>query len=265
MTEIDIAGIGVWSQRFSGWDEFRSLLAGGTPAEVEPLRPELIPPRERRRAPLSVKMAIEVMNQACRMAGLTPAEAATVFAGVYGDLQITDYMCRTLADSPAALSPTRFHNSVHNAATGYWAIATGAHGPANAISAYEHSAPMALLEAAVQAVEEDTPVVVTVQELAAPGPYKPFYDTDMPLSAALVVLPRGHAGAVLASARFDLRHEACAIPELPVLGDLDWGDNYAAGILPLLAALAGNGERVINLPVSPRMSLRLELERLPRR
>jgi len=31
-------------------------------------------------------------------------------------------MCKTLADDPLLLSPTRFHHSVHNAASGYWAI-----------------------------------------------------------------------------------------------------------------------------------------------
>lgn len=259
VTEFDIGGVGVWSEHFLGWDEFRSVMAGAPPAEHVPLKPKLIPARERRRAPMSVKMAVEVMDQACRMANLEPTAVAIVFAGVYGDIQITDYMCRTLANAPLALSPTRFHNSVHNAATGYWAIATKSCGSANAISAYEHSYSMALLEAAVQAVEEDTPVIMTMQELAAPAPFKPFYDADVAMSAALAMFPKGRTDKKLASAKLEVRHESCALPNLPDIGGIDWGDNYAACILPLLGALAEGGCTVIEMPISGRMSLSLEL------
>ena len=64
-----------------------------------------------------------------------------------GDLAITDYMCETLATDPTAVSPTKFHNSVHNAAAGYWTIAAGAMEPATAISA---DFAMGLLEALAQ-------------------------------------------------------------------------------------------------------------------
>jgi len=259
VTEVDIAGVGAWSTGFSSWEEFGSLLSGGVPSEAVPLKPEVIPATERRRAPLPVKMAVEVMDQACRMAGLHPAEAATVFAGVYGDIQITDYMCRTLADTPHALSPTRFHNSVHNAATGYWAIATKAHGPADAISAYAYSPTMALLEAAVQAVEENTPVVMTVQELATAEPFRPFYDADVPISTALAICPRGFMASKLAAATLKLHRESCEFPPLPDVGGIDWGENYAARILPLMAALDAGADTTIKLPASRHMALSIEL------
>jgi 3-oxoacyl-(acyl-carrier-protein) synthase len=134
MTEVAIVGVGIWSEQFSNWDDFRAVLDGQEVMSDIALKPELIPPRERRRAPMAVKMAIEVMDQACRMAAVEPSEVASVFASGMGDMQITDYMCRTLATAPRAVSPTKFHNSVHNAATGYWSIATHSHSPANAIS-----------------------------------------------------------------------------------------------------------------------------------
>ena len=58
-----------------------------------------------------------------------------MFASTYGDLAITDYMCSTLAKAPMTLSPTRFHNSVHNAAAGYWSIATACRQPYCALGA----------------------------------------------------------------------------------------------------------------------------------
>jgi hypothetical protein len=257
MYEIDIVGAGAWSENCSNWDDFCLLMAEGTCPQPTPLKPELIPAKERRRAPLSVKMAVEVMDQACRMSGLDPSKVATVFASVYGDMQITDYMCRTLHAAPRTISPTRFHNSVHNASTGYWAIATGSHRPANAISAYEHSASVALLEGAIQALQEDVPVLVCVQELAAPIAFKPFYNSDRSFSAALLLTPPAFCAAPLASARFRVRNEKSDNAEWLDVPGVDWADNMAATLLPLLAAIATPGETELQFPISSHASLSL--------
>jgi hypothetical protein len=105
-----------------------------SPQGARPL-PSILPPNERRRAPDTVAVALEVAQAACVNAGRDPAQLATVFASTYGDLAITDYMCSTLARAPTTLSPTRFHNSVHNAAAGYWTIATGCRKPYCALGA----------------------------------------------------------------------------------------------------------------------------------
>lgn len=259
MTDVDIVGVGVWSEYFSNWDEFCSVMAGSTSPQATALQPELIPAKERRRAPLSVKMAVEVMDQACRMGALEPCQVATVFASVYGDMQITDYMCRTLAAAPQTVSPTRFHNSVHNASTGYWAIATGSHRPANAISAYVHSASIALLEGAIQAIEEDTPVLVCVQELAAPAAFKSFYESVQPFSTALLLTPPACCPNPLASVRFGVRNDKTDDPESPRIAGIELSDNLAARLLPLLAALATRGDTELQLPMSAGSSLSLSV------
>jgi len=261
MTEIDIVGVGVWSEYFSDWDEFCSVLAGGAIPQVAALKPELIAANERRRAPLFVKMAVEVMDQACRMGALEPSEVATVFASVYGDMQITDYMCRTLDAAPRTISPTRFHNSVHNASTGYWAIATQSQRPANAISAYLHSAPMALLEGAIQALEEDIPVLVCVQELASPATIKPIYDSEQSFSTALLLTPPAHCASPLASLRIGVSSEKSEFPEAPEIPGVDWSHNLGARFVPLLAALATARDTELQLPLSKSSSLAVSLKR----
>ncbi len=50
--------------------------------------------------------------------GRPAADLPCVFVSAHGDLSINDYACSTLATDPSVLSPTRFHNSVHNAAGG---------------------------------------------------------------------------------------------------------------------------------------------------
>src|SRR5690606_20828188 len=97
-----------------------------------------------------VAVALEVALAACQASGRDPASLPSVFASSQGDLVIADYMCATLADEPATISPTRFHNSVHNAAAGYWTIGTGAMHPATALSAGDASFAQGLLEAMAQ-------------------------------------------------------------------------------------------------------------------
>ena len=57
MTEVDIAGVGIWSEKFGNWDEFQEALAGATVESAGALKPELIPARERRRAPAAARGA----------------------------------------------------------------------------------------------------------------------------------------------------------------------------------------------------------------
>ncbi len=260
MPDIDVIGIGAWGRQFANWGELCTVLAGGDVGETDALKPDLIPARERRRAPLSVKMAVEVMDQACHMAALDPATVATVFASVYGDIQITDYMCTTLASAPRTTSPTKFHNSVHNAATGYWSIATQSHQPANAISAYAYSPTMALVEGAIQAVEENVPVIVAIQELASPPVFKPIYAAGQAFSAALALAPQGYSASPLASMQLSASSSPCDFPALPVTGSVDWADNFAARILPLLAALAAPGNSSLELPMAAGSALSLIID-----
>ena len=260
MTDVDIAGAGIWSRKFGNWDEFRDVLAGREVEAGGVLKPELIPARERRRAPAAVKMAVEVMDQACRMADMEPQNVATVFGSGMGDMQITDYICRTLAEAPRMVSPTKFHNSVHNASTGYWSIATGSHFAANAISAYSDTVAASLLEGAVQAVEEELPVIVALEELAAPQPFRSVIDVDEPLAIAVLLTPQGYAAAPLAGLRLDVREEAPGAPATHAVPGAEFDNNFAAPLLPLLAALADGEPSTFALPLSQGATLGLSLE-----
>jgi hypothetical protein len=259
MTEVDIVGAGIWSQKFGNWEEFQAVLAGSEVEAGGALKPELIPARERRRAPAAVKMAVEVMDQACRMAGIDPTDVATVFGSGMGDMQITDYICRTLADAPRMVSPTKFHNSVHNASTGYWSIATGSHFAANAISAYSDTVAASLLEGAVQAIEEELPVLVALEELAAPQPFRSVIETDEPLAAALLLTPKGYCAAPLAGLELAVRPEEAGNTASLAIGGTEFDNNFTAQLLPLLAALAHGEASTHALPLSRGSALDLSL------
>ena len=167
-----IAGIGFWTRGLPSWEAARRYLADGvlpTDAPAKP-SPQLLAPNERRRAPETVAVALEVALAACTAAGRDPAGLSSVFASTHGDLAITDYMCETLATEPRTLSPTRFHNSVHNAAAGYWTIGVGAMAPATAVSAYDATFAQGLLEALAQLATGTDAVLLVGYDSAATGP-----------------------------------------------------------------------------------------------
>jgi len=238
MTELDIIGVGVWSTTFSNWHEFAAGLNTGYWQTDARVQPTLMPARERRRAPQSVKMAVEVMNQACEMAALNPAGIAAVFSSSMGDMQITDYLGRILSTTPRLVSPTRFHNSVHNAAIGYWSIATQSHAPTIAVSAYSYSAPMAFMEAAIQASESGDPILIVTQEMAAPLALMETCPSKQPFSAALLLAPVGYCESPVASICFTVARKSVDWPELPKDLRQNLSGNSGARLVPLLAAIA---------------------------
>ena len=197
-----IAGIGFWARGLPTWASACAYLAEGRLPEAAPDRPSppLLAANERRRAPASVAVALEVALAACTAAACDPTRLASVFTSSHGDLSITDYLCQTLASAPLTLSPTRFHNSVHNAAAGYWTIGARAMAPTTAISALEASFGQGLLEALVQLATGTDAVLLVAYDAAASGPLAQVAHSEGLLGGALVLVrevlpghPRLHA------------------------------------------------------------------------
>jgi hypothetical protein len=259
--QVYIEGVGLWSPRLPGWSAAQPLLRGeqavGAATTARPA-PSLLAPNERRRAPDSVLLAFEVAQQACAMAGRDPGALPALFASAYGDLAISDYLCATLARAPEELSPTKFHNSVHNAPAGYWAIATGCMASTSAISAGEHSFAAGLLEAALLAHSENIAVVYAAYDIAAGGPMADVIACRSLFGVGLLLAPRRErAGAMLSLALHGATAPRLA-PE-PSLLQSCHDDNPAAASLPLLAALARNAPATLALAAGPQATLQLEV------
>ncbi|MCF6250056.1 MAG: beta-ketoacyl synthase chain length factor [Methylococcaceae bacterium] len=107
----------------------------------------LIPAGMRRRTSLTTKIAITAAKQACNEAEVDTGKLPSVFASLGGEIQVTDALCRMLPDADELLSPTQFHNSVHNTTAGYWGILTHCQAATSAIAAVDDTFAMGLLEA----------------------------------------------------------------------------------------------------------------------
>jgi beta-ketoacyl synthase-like protein len=248
---VHIEGIGWWSRGVEDWERAAAILrAHGTwPAEGPPPEAAVLPPTERRRAPESVRLACAVAAQACAMAGRDAQQLPCVFASTWGDLAITHELCTTLASEPGALSPTRFHNSVHNAPVGYWTIATGCRESSSAVSAWHGSFGAGLFEAAVEASADGLPVLFAAYDGSVSGPLAELQHPSAPFGAAFVLNPArdGRRRATLS-----LRHDPRPLG--------DEGAEPFAGALPLFAALARGTAADIVLAAGAAASLVIQVQ-----
>ena len=219
---------------------FRGEGPSAEPAVRRP-SPELLPAAERRRAPDTVALALEVAAHAVAQSGLRSAELLSVFCSCHGDLAINDYLCSTLVSAPLMISPTRFHNSVHNAASGYWTVATGCMQASTAVSAFESSFAAGLLEALAQCAAETRPVLQVGCDIGACAALASTNASRGLLAAALVIAPGRSA-----------RSQAA----LPL------GANAMADAVPLFEALARADPAP--LPLSATLALRLQLGAMTR-
>jgi hypothetical protein len=254
---VRIEGISFWASRLPGWDIARAVMRGEAAAPAQAASrpaPTLLAPTERRRAPDTVAIALEVAARACEASGRAPADLPSVFASTHGDLAISDTMCATLVDTPTLISPVKFHNSVHNAAGGYWSIGTGSYAPYTALSAFHCTYGVGLLEAVTQAVCDDRPVLYVAFDIEAKGALATMAPSRGLLGAALVLAPdAGSSGRRLRleveqgdATPTDARSPAAALV----------ADNALAPCLPFFEALA-LGDSSVRLQLSERSSLRV--------
>jgi hypothetical protein len=251
-----IEGIGFWSTGLPSWQDACNYIADGRMPADTPTRPspQLLAPNERRRAPESVAVALQAALAACTAAGRDPQSLPSVFASMHGDLGITDYMCATLRVDPTAISPTKFHNSVHNAAAGYWTIGAGCVQPATAISSFDASFAQGLLEALVQLAAGAPAVLLVAYDAGSAGPLAAVSRSTGLLGGALVLssTPRPDAPRLRATLVDGTGH----VPTGP-LAQLA-GDNAMAPMLPLFQALA-TGHDLVCLHAGPGSALRVEI------
>lgn len=249
-----IAGIGFWADGLPDWAAARAFAVDGTRPDSAPARPspQLLAPNERRRAPGSVAVALEVALAACRDAGIAPETLPSVFASTHGDLGITDYMCETLAEDPTAISPTKFHNSVHNAAAGYWTIGTGCTEATTALSAFDATFAQGLLEALMQLATGAPAVLLVAYDTASTGLLGTVTRSEGLLGAALVLVREGAGPRLTATLRDGIELDPPGA--LQTLADT----NAMAQMLPLFDALASGAPRAM-LRAGPHRALSLEL------
>jgi Beta-ketoacyl synthase, N-terminal domain len=264
-----IESVGLIGPGFASWVDAQAILAGHVPYEaartVVPA-PASLPSAERRRTGTGVKLALAVGHEAVTASGRDAASLATVFAASGGDGQNCHAICETLASDDRKLSPTRFHNSVHNAPAGYWSIATRAMAPSNVLCAYDGSFAAGLLESLCQVAVDGVPTLLIAFDTEYPAPMRDVRPVPDAFGVALLLSPVQGADAHTVTgtganvlARIDARltdtpATVLAVQELEQMRR----SNPAARALPLLEALAK--QRPVSVVLDYLQDVQLQLD-----
>jgi hypothetical protein len=254
-------GVAFLGPGISTWTQLRSILRGAEPYHTAPTLippPATLPPAERRRTGRIVNLALAAGYQATAGTGCDLATLATVYSSSGGDSNNCHEICQTLASADRQLSPTRFHNSVHNVAAGYWGIATHDMAPSTVVCAYDASFAAGLLEALVQVSSGCPEVLLVSYDLNYPTPL--YEKRPMPDSLAVGLLLRrdsgAHSVAILSAALRQAEPEPMANPELENLRQ----QIPAARALPLLARVAQGGASSCRLEYLSPLALEVQLK-----
>lgn len=250
MTAVFVQGVGLVAPGLLGWRANLDVLRGARAYQAQPLpafNPALLPANERRRLTPTTKLALQAAQEALEPSAISADHLCSVFASSGGDYEIIDKLCTALLLPERPVSPTHFHNSVHNAAAGYWTIATGCHQPSTSLSAYDWSFSAGLLEAATVAHGEGVPVLLVAYDQPAPFPLSEARPLHAPFATALLLEPEP-SPAGFAELRLGLTSQGSE-DQLndPQLERLRTG-NPAARSLPLLQAMAGGRAGAVRLP-----------------
>ncbi|MCP5267949.1 MAG: beta-ketoacyl synthase chain length factor [Zoogloeaceae bacterium] len=259
-----IEGVGFIAPGLPDWVSARSVLRGEQPFTPAPsvLPPaDLLPSAERRRASRIVKVALATGLEAALQAGADVSTLATVFSASGADGHNCHALCEQLASEDRQISPTRFHNSVHNAAAGYWGIATRSMAPCQVISAFDASFGAGLLDALGQVVLDQQPTLLIAYDSEYPEPI--FSKRPLPdvAGVALLLSPTRSARSL---ARITASPTArSADPMVDPALEAQRLSIPALRALPLLAYLARGVSGEVCLDYLPPMQLSLMIDSLP--
>jgi Beta-ketoacyl synthase, N-terminal domain len=170
---IYIQSIGLFGTGFENWAAAEKILSGEQPyvaAVAVPPSPEWLPPAERRRTSDIIRLAMVAGKEALANAQSSPSDSATVFSSSGGSGEVIHQICESLASDDRDVSPTRFHNSVHNAPAGYWGIAAKNEWPSTSLCGHDESFAVGLIEAIAQAKSQSHSVLLLVHDLPYPEP-----------------------------------------------------------------------------------------------
>lgn len=180
MTNLRLAGIGFRGPGADSWAEASERLR----VELPPLngaRPSglgtALPPAERRRATPATRLAIDVAMEA--LGSADPAKVTSIFTSSGGEAGITHSLLLTLCERSPQVSPTAFHHSVHNTASGYFGITSRSRLPSDSLCAFDDSLGAGLAECVLRRIGGEDSLLLVAFDLSPPYPilpHRPIHD-----------------------------------------------------------------------------------------
>jgi hypothetical protein len=213
------------------------------PFAASEINREAIPPLIRRRTSQATQLAFSAAEQACRLAGRSPSALSAIFASLGAEIQTTDQICLEIANPEGVVSPNAFHNSVQNAAVGYWSIVQQCTQAASALSAGEDTFAMGLLEAWCQLACQGGELLLVCYDEVWP-PYLAPGRGKAACACALVLAAGAAEGALMHIDRPELGAEI-----LPTGWHALPGQMPPLSAIPLLSMASGGMAQTVPLSI----------------
>jgi hypothetical protein len=251
-----LCGVGMWTPTYADFDAW---VAAGLPDDLHVANRDFVPPpasllhpRLRRRTSTLTRAAVTALEAALAHTGVGIDEVRFVLVSSFGEIETTVDLLAQLGVPDGPISPTKFHNSVHNTATGYMSIASGNHRESTALAGGPHNLEIGLLEALAGLAETGEDVVLIFAEELLPHPFERS-DAEATFAVALHLQALGGVEGSPSNEGLELRvtsrtrgpaSPTVTAPSLPTM---------VAPIVELLRAVAGLREGA--LTVSKRVIL----------
>ena len=162
-----IRGLGLWTP---GYPSATTWCRGDFDPSIEAPDVALLTGPLRRRSTGLTRMAVEVFQQATTAAGCDVGTLPSVWATSNGEHTTAIKILGMMRRGEGKLSPTHFHNSVHNTAGGYASIATGNCAPSTTLTGGAELVASSFLEAMCHlgVSTEDVVVILADEPLLPP-------------------------------------------------------------------------------------------------
>ena len=262
--QIFVDSVGLFAPGLNGWASARNVLAAPhtyCSSALQLPAIDSLPAAERRRLNLVVKLAMATGFDALRQGTPALPPSASVFASSAGDSDNCHQILEALAAPERTVSPTRFHNAVHNAAAGYWSMATASRHASTSLSAHDGSFAAGLLEAASQVCSSQQACLLVAYDTPYPEPLQTLRPIAHAFGCALLLTPQRSARS-LASLALSLTGDSASTLATPALEAMR-RQIPAARALPLLARLAQTpvpNQPPLVLDYLPALNLALDLQ-----
>jgi hypothetical protein len=234
----------------------RSRGGASSHAALELPSPAALPANERRRASQAVRLTLACAEQALRDSPFAADTLRMVFASDEGTGEVCQQMLETLATT-RQVSPLLFHNSVHNAPSGYFSIGYRNRQSATSVSLGAQSFASGLLCAASEASVTGQPVLLLAYDPAMTGPMNALLPVVQATATAWVIDANettAQSRSVLGSFELSLHAAAGdAGAALPAWLPATWAANSSVQSLTALAMLGDSETRTCELRLGAQM------------
>jgi hypothetical protein len=220
---------------------FAARRAGRVPAAAaaELASPKALPANERRRASQVVRLTLACAEQALQSSPFPPDALRMVFASDEGTGEVCQQMLEALVTT-RQVSPLLFHNSVHNAPSGYLSIAYQNRQSATSVSLGHESFASGLLCAASEACSGQ-PVLLLAYDPVMTEPMDALLPVVQATASAWIIASSHEPAsgqAALGSFELSLRPAAARTDQAPPAWmPAQWSGNSSAQALVALTLL----------------------------